>query len=144
MAENKTKQTTASVTAFLNTVADAGTRRDCKTLVALMRELTGEPPKMWGPSMVGFGSVHYKYASGREGDMFLTGFSPRQRNLTLYIMEGFFKYGGLMKRLGSYKTGKSCLYVRSLDDIDPSVLRELISTSVADLRERVRLKGQAG
>jgi hypothetical protein len=101
----------------------------------MMGEITKAKPKMWGSSMVGFGTYHYKYASGREGDWFLTGFSPRKQNLTLYLMAGFGRYDGLMKKLGKYKTGKSCLYVKTLDDIDPSTLKSLIRESVRYMRK---------
>ena len=94
-----------------------------------MTDITGARPKMWGPSMVGFGDYHYKYASGREGDWFLTGFSPRKEALTLYLMAGFTKYDSLMKKLGKYKTGKSCLYIKSLEDVDMKVLKQLILES---------------
>ena len=92
----------------------------------MMREITGERPKMWGSSIVGFGSYHFKYASGREGDWPVTGFSPRKQALTLYIMTGFEKHGALMKKLGKYKTGKSCLYIKKLEDVDQVTLRKLI------------------
>jgi hypothetical protein len=130
MAELKTKQNEADVEAFLNGVADEKKRRDCFAILELMQQVTGLPPKMWGDSIVGFGSYHYKYASGREGDWFLTGFSPRKGNLTLYIMAGFDQYDELMKRLGKYKTGKSCLYIKKLEDIDLAILRDLVEQSV--------------
>ena len=130
MAELKTKQTDQSVEAFLNGVADEKKRQDCFTILELMKQATRAEPKMWGGSIVGFGNYRYKYASGREGDWFLTGFSPRKQNLTLYIMAGFARYDELMKKLGKYKTGQSCLYVKKLDDIDLSVLKELVEQSV--------------
>ena len=130
MAELKTKKNNASVSAFLATVEDDQKRRDCKAVVKIMKEVTGARPKMWGASIVGFGSYHYKYASGREGDWMLTGFSPRKQNLTLYIMDGFKGRAALMKKLGKHKTGKSCLYVKKLEDIEMDVLRELITRSV--------------
>ena len=117
MAELKTKENEASVQKFINAVPDERKRQDCMTLLDFMEKATGKKPKMWGASMIGFGSYHYKYASGREGDWFLTGFSPRKQNLTLYIMSGFSTYPNLMEKLGKYKTGKSCLYVKTLDDI---------------------------
>lgn len=134
MAENKTKATDASVQAFLESVADERRREDCFTLVELMQEVTGEPARMWGETMVGFGSYHYKYASGREGDAMLTGFSPRKDNLTLYILAGFEQYEPLLSRLGRHKTGKSCLYVRSLRDVDMDVLRQMVAHSVQHMR----------
>ena len=133
MAEPKTKPNRASVSAFLNAIEDPDRRRDCKTIAKLMRQVTDEKPKMWGASIVGFGSYHYKYASGREGDWFLTGFSPRKRSLTLYIMSGFKKHDRLLAKLGKHGTGKSCLYINTLDDLDMDVLTELIEASVASV-----------
>lgn len=135
MAEMKTKATGASAKAFIDGLADESVRRDCRALVKLMKEATGEAPRMWGPSMVGFGEYHYKYDSGREGDWFITGFSPRKSNLTLYIMAGFAQYDALLKQLGPHKTGKSCLYVKRLADVDAGVLRELVERSVAHMRK---------
>jgi len=130
MAELKTKQNDQSVEAFLNSVTDEKKRQDCFTILNLMKEVTGTEPKMWGTSIVGFGSYHYTYASGRDGDWFLTGFSPRKQNLTLYIMAGFEQYDSLMNELGKYKTGKSCLYIKKIEDIDLDTLRELVRQSV--------------
>lgn len=130
MVELKTKVSKQSVTAFLNGIADEQKRKDARTVMKLMKAATGKQARMWGDSMVGFGSYHYKYASGREGNWFLTGFSPRKQALTLYIMAGFSGYDGLMKKLGKYKTGKSCLYVKKLEDVDLKVLQELIERSV--------------
>lgn len=130
MAENKTQATNNSAAAFLDKIEDDQRKQDCNTVAALMEKITGEPPVMWGASMVGFGQYHYKYASGREGDYMIVGFSPRKQNLTLYIMAGFSQYDSLMAQLGKYKTGKSCLYVKSLKDIDMVVLEELITESV--------------
>ena len=129
MAELKTKPNDASVEEFLAGVEDERKQQDCQTLLELMQRVTGEPPKMWGGSIIGFGSYHFKYASGREGDWFLTGFSPRKRNLTLYIMAGFRRYDELMAQLGKHKTGKSCLYINKLDDVDLEVLEELVTQS---------------
>ena len=131
MSENKTQKTDASVTDFLNSIPDERKRQDGFTLLALMSEITGLEPKMWGPSMVGFGDVHYKYASGREGDMFKVGFSPRKQNLTIYITDGFANYQELLAKLGKHKTSVSCLYVNKLADIDLTVLREMVSRSFA-------------
>ncbi len=131
MAELKTQPNETSVEAFLDGVSDETKRQDCHALVELMRQVTGEEPKMWGGSIVGFGSYHYKYASGREGDWFLAGFSPRKQNLTLYIMSGFSRHDELMSQLGKHKTGKSCLYVKKLADIDGDVLKELVERSVS-------------
>lgn len=130
MAKLKTKETKASVSKFLNAIPDKTRRDDCKAVVEIMRAVTKEEPKMWGPSIVGFGHYHYKYESGREGDFMLTGFSPRKGDLTLYIMPGFDKFPELLKRLGKYKTGKSCLYIKELADVDLKVLRELVKQSV--------------
>lgn len=129
MSENKTRPNNASVTSFLEAIDDDIKKQDCFTLLELMKKITGQPPVMWGPSIIGFGSYHYKYDSGREGDMLLTGFSPRKQNLTLYIMAGFDKYENLMQKLGKHKTGKSCLYIKHLSDVNISVLTELIKAS---------------
>ena len=134
MAELKTKATDASVEAFLHGVENEKKREDAFAILALMEEVTGEPPKLWGSSIIGFGSYHYKYASGHEGDACLTGFSPRKQNLVLYILAGFDQYDALLAKLGKYKTGKSCLYINKLADIDPDVLRELVAQSVAHMR----------
>jgi hypothetical protein len=130
-AKLKTAQTDQSVEEFLNGISDEKKRQDCYTLLRLMKQVTRAKPKMWGSSIVGLGSYHYKYASGREGDWFLTGFSPRKQNLTLYIMPGFDRYGELLKRLGKHKTGKACLYINKIEDVDLSALRELVKESVA-------------
>ena len=130
MAELKTKPHKGSVTEFLKSVSNETRRKDAQAILKLMKQITGERPKMWGPTMVGFGSYHYKYASGREGDWFVTGFSPRSQALTLYIMAGFTRYDSLMKKLGKYKTGRSCLYIKNLEDIDTKVLKQLVELSV--------------
>jgi hypothetical protein len=131
MAELKTKPTDQSVDDFLKGVSDERRRQDCYAILEFMKKATGAEPKMWGGSIVGFGAYHYKYASGREGDWFLTGFSPRKQNLTLYIMAGFGEYDELLAKLGKHKTGKACLYINKLADVDVSVLQELIAKSVA-------------
>jgi hypothetical protein len=138
LAELKTKPTEKSVSAFLRAIDDTQARADCQRLAKIMQEATGAPPKMWGPTIVGFGTYHYTYASGREGDWFLTGFSPRKQNLTLYIMSGFDEYLPLLAKLGRHKTGKSCLYVRSLDDLDLAVLKRLIRASVKHVKKSNR------
>ena len=135
MAELKTQQNDQSVEEFLNQVADEKRRRDSFAIVQLMAEVTGKEPKMWGSSMVGFGSYHYCYASGREGDWPLTAFSPRKQDLTLYIMAGFERYGELLNRLGKHKVGKACLYIKRIEDIDLSTLKELIERSVKHVAE---------
>ncbi|CAN5720294.1 hypothetical protein BH23GEM10_BH23GEM10_08250 [soil metagenome] len=134
MAELKTKPTEQSVAEFLDAIPDESRRAECRALADLMRRVTGAEAKLWGPAMVGFGSYHYVYESGREGDWFLTGFAPRKNNLTLYIMAGFDRYEELMGRLGKHTTGKSCLYVKRLADVDAAVLDELVTASVAHLR----------
>ena len=133
MAELKTKPTERSVEEFLNSLPEENRRKECLAILKLMKDVTKKKPKMWGPSIVGFGEYHYHYESGREGDWFLTGFSPRKQNLTLYIMAGFAEYADLMKKLGKHKTGKSCLYINKLGDIDLPVLKELIALSVAHM-----------
>lgn len=134
MAELKTKENDQSVETFLSSIEDAQKQQDCRTLIAIMQEATGAAPRMWGESIVGFGHYHYKYASGREGDWFLTGFAPRKQNLTLYIMAGFDNYEALLGRLGKHTTGKSCLYVKRLADVDMPVLTELVVESVAHMK----------
>jgi hypothetical protein len=130
----KTQANDNSVRAFIDAIPDPVSRRDCELVSKLMEGATAATPRMWGDSIVGFGSYHYKYASGREGDWFLTGFSPRKRNLTVYIMPGFSEFDELMSRLGRHKTGKSCLYIRRLDEIQLEVLGDLIECSVASMR----------
>ena len=134
MAEPKTKPTQASVEQFLQGVLEERKRADSFTILELMRKVTKDESIMWGDSIVGFGSYHYKYASGREADWFLTGFSPRKQSLTLYIMSGFDEYEPLLDKLGKYKIGKSCLYIKKLEDVDLNVLEELIAKSVDHMR----------
>jgi hypothetical protein len=136
MSSNKTVETDASVENFITAVDDEQKRQDSWDLVALMSKITGSPPKMWGKSPVGFGHYHYKYESGREGDFFLTGFSPRKTALTVYIMPGFSDYEEQMARLGPHKTGKSCLYLKNLDVVDRDVLEGIVGDSVRVMRER--------
>ncbi|MEQ9379074.1 MAG: DUF1801 domain-containing protein [Imperialibacter sp.] len=128
--ELKTKVNDVSVEGFLNKVEDEKKRNDAFEVLKLMKEVTGEKPKMWGSSIVGFGTYRYKYASGQEGDWMITGFSPRKTSLTLYIMPGFGRYEELMQKLGKYKTGKSCLYINKLTDVDIDVLKTLVKESV--------------
>ena len=130
MAGLKTTPNDGSVEAFLDGVADDRKRRDSYTVLSLMQEATEAEPQMWGDSIVGFGSYHYKYKSGREGDWFQVGFSPRKQNLTLYLMSGFDQYDVLLNKLGKFKTGKSCLYIKRIEDIDLATLKELIERSV--------------
>jgi hypothetical protein len=142
MAELKTKATTASVSKFLEGVKDDERREDCLAVAKIMKKATGDDAKMWGPSIVGFGSMRYKYTSGRELDWFITGFSPRKGDLTLYIMPGAERYKELLESLGKYKTGKSCLYIKKLSDVDQSVLRKIVEASVKEMR-RMEKEGVA-
>lgn len=130
MAELKTQKNDASVVDFLNSVENDRRREDSFRVLELMGDITGDEPAMWGTSIVGFGSYRYRYASGREAEWFVTGFSPRKQSLTLYIMSGFESYDQLLENLGKHKTGKSCLYINKLDDVDLDVLRDLIQESV--------------
>ena len=131
MAELKTKKTQASVKTFLDAVENDQRRADCRTVQKLMKQATGKMPKMWGASMVGFGDYHYKYASGREGDTFQVGFSPRKANLSMYLLYDLASQKALLDKLGKHKVGKGCLYVNKLDDIDLGVLKKLIEKTVA-------------
>jgi hypothetical protein len=133
-AELKTKATNDSVEKFIGSISNAGRQKDCRTVLALMQKATGAKPKMWGAAIVGFGDFHYKYASGREGDWFLTGFSPRKQNLTLYLMN-LQPHKDILAKLGKHKTAKGCLYINSLDDVDLKVLRQLIDSSVKYLKK---------
>jgi len=127
--ELKTKVNKSSVEGFLNSVKDKQKREDSFKILEMMKKITNEEPKMWGPSIVGFGKYHYKYASGHEGDMCMIGFSPRKQSLTLYIMVGSDKYESLMKKLGKYKTSVACLYIKKLEDVDQKVLKKIIAES---------------
>jgi len=140
MYELKTKKNSASVTAFLNAIDDKQQRADAKKISAMMRAVTGSRAKMWGTAIVGFGSYHYRYASGQEGDWPLVGFSPRKQNLSLYIMSGFSKFEVLMAKLGKYKIGKSCLYIKRLEDVDQRILEQLIAESVKYMRKNYETK----
>src|SRR5713226_6648744 len=131
MADNKTRPTKASVAAFIDALTDQTKRADAKVLVKLMQSATGEKPKMWGPSIIGFGSYHYTYDSGREGDMPLVGFSPRKAATVLYIHTGFSDHPALLAKLGKHTTGKGCLYIKKLADVDQKVLEEMVVKSVA-------------
>lgn len=127
----KTVENKSSVAGFLNAIADPQRRKDSKAVAAMMESVSKAKPKMWGTSIVGFGDHHYKYESGREGDWFLAGFSPRKDQLTLYLSSGFDGRDSILKRLGRYRTGKSCLYLKKLSDVDLDVLKELVENSVA-------------
>lgn len=135
MAELKTKENDGSVDDYLNSVEDEQKREASFKVKEIMEEVTGEEARMWGDSIVGFGHYRYKYASGREGEWMLVGFAPRKRNLTLYIMSGFGEYDDLLGKLGKHSTGKSCLYINGLEDIDLDVLRDLIDKSVQHMKE---------
>jgi len=138
MAELKTQRNRSSVKAFLDAVADERRRKDARAVSAIMQDVTGEKPAMWGKSLVGFGSYHYKYDSGQEGDWPLVSFSPRKDNLTLYIMPGFKDYSELLAKLGKHKKGISCLYIKSLDDVDVPTLKTLVRRSVKHMKKIVK------
>ena len=136
MTENKTKPTDASVHAFLHAVEGDERRSDCQALLAMMGRITDKPAVMWGPSIVGFDTYHYRYASGHEGDWAVTGFSPRKRDISVHLVASSPDQADLLARLGRHKMGKSCLYIRKLTDVDPAVLEQLISGSVAEVKRR--------
>ena len=140
MAEMKTKPTGASVEKFLNQVSDETRREDCFKVAQIMEEITGEKPVMWGPSIVGFGSYHYKYASGRVGDWPIAAFSPRKKDLTIYIMPGVQQYGELMEKLGKHSSTKSCLYIKRLSDVHVPTLKKLIRESVKTMKQILKEK----
>ena len=133
--ELKTKVNDASVTKFLEGVTDEQKRNDCFEILKLMKQVTKEEPKMWGASIVGFGTYHYKGKSGREGDWMLIGFSPRKQNLTLYLTGGFEAHSDLLKKLGKFTTSVGCLYIKTLDDVDRKVLKELVQASVKRMKQ---------
>jgi len=135
MAEVKTKKTEANVETFIEAVQPESKRNDCTKIKALLESLTGQPAKLWGSNIIGFGDYKYKYESGRTGDWFEIGFSPRKQNITLYIMPGFERFPELMGKLGKYKTGSSCLYVNKLADINVEVLNELLVAAIAYMRD---------
>ena len=134
--EPKTKPSTASVKVYLDSIPDPRRRADCAAVAALMQSITGKPPQLWGTNIVGFDRYRYVYASGRSGEWPIVGFSSRAQALTLYVMSGFQGESELMARLGRYKTGKSCLYIKTLADIDADVLEQLLTRSVAWMREK--------
>ncbi len=136
MATNKTQPHDGDVLEFIHSVDNKRRREDSLKMLEIMQQVSGEKPVMWGASIVGFGTYHYKYDSGREGDFFLTGFSPRKQSLSLYIMSGYRKHAELLAKLGKYKTSKACLYVNKLEDIDQEVLKELIDKSVRYMRNK--------
>jgi hypothetical protein len=130
MAEQKTKPTNQSVEVFLNSIADETRRTECYAILDMMKRVTKTDPKIWGTGLVGFGSYHYKYASGHEGDCFVTGFAPRKGAMTLYITAGVERFPKLLAKLGKHKAGKGCLYIKKLDDVNLSVLEDLVKQSV--------------
>lgn len=134
MSTNKTLPTVIPVTDLLNTIEPEQRKKDGFELLEIMKEISGEEPVMWGNSLIGFGQYLYKYESGREGDFFLSGYSPRKTALSIYIMAGFSQYEHLLAKLGKHKIGKGCLYVKKLDDIDRSVLKTLIKSSIETIR----------
>ena len=136
MAEIKTKPTRASVSGYYAAIADDVRRQDCRALAKLLGKITKAKPKMWGPSIVGFGKYHYKYETGHEGDMCVAGFSSRKPDLTIYLFPVFPERETLLKKLGKHKTGKSCLYIRKLEDVDTGVLEKLVAGSIAECRRR--------
>ncbi|MGD9793145.1 MAG: DUF1801 domain-containing protein [Acidimicrobiia bacterium] len=136
MAENKTKATDASVRAYLDTVTEGQRRVDSDAIIEMMRRVSGHEPAMWGPSIIGFGSYHYRYDSGHEGDSSLTGFSPKGKEISLYVLAGAPEQEDLLGRLGKHRAGKACLYVKRLSDIDLTVLERLIAAGIAEIRRR--------
>ncbi len=136
MADNKTKPSRASVSKFLAAIDDPVKRKDAQTLCKMMEAVTGEKPVLWGDAIVGFGTYHYMYASGREGDAPVAGFSPRKQNLTVYLLYGFDEQTELLSKLGKHSTSKSCLYIKRLEDVDQKVLQKLITASVKQVRRQ--------
>jgi hypothetical protein len=140
----KTQRNAGSVKQFLDRVPDERRRDDARAVSAIMEDVTGEKPAMWGTSMVGFGSYHYKYESGQEGDWPLVAFAPRKDSLTLYIMPGFTEYSGLLEKLGKHKTGRSCLYIKSLNDVHLPTLKTLVRHSVKHMKKIVKERTKGG
>lgn len=136
MSENKTKPTSANAAEFLAAIGDDQRRADCRALSGIMQEITGEPAVMWGAGIVGFGSCHYRYESGREGDWAVAGFSPRKGDISVYLMAEAPEQAELLSRLGRHKMGKACLYIRKLADVDVAVLAQLVADSVAEVKRR--------
>ncbi|RAW02939.1 DUF1801 domain-containing protein [Pseudochryseolinea flava] len=136
MADQKTKPTALSVTEFIDGLADETVRDDCRSLIKIMKKVTGDSPKLWSGNIVGFGTYHYQYESGHEGYSCLTGFSPRKQNISLYVMPGFAEHAKLLETLGKFKAGKGCLYIKKLSDVDATALAELIAFSVDSLKKK--------
>lgn len=141
MAQNKTVQSHGNVDDFLATVTHKKRREDAQVILDMMREITGLDPAMWGSSLIGFDSYHYKYDSGREGDMFVLGCSPRKQNLVIYIVPGFKDYGEYLERLGKHKSSVSCLYINKLEDVDIGVLKDLMARSYKDMKAKYPANG---
>jgi Domain of unknown function (DU1801) len=141
MTEAKTKPTEVSVDSFLGKVSDESVRADCQTLIKLMHKVTGLPPVMWGPSIIGFGKYHYKYESGHEGDICQIGFSPRKQNISLYVLSGFKGQDNLLKKLGECKSGKGCLYIKKLKDVDLAILEQIMTQTILFLKNKFQKKG---
>lgn len=135
-AQNKTQPAKTSVAAFLNAIPDDDRRRDCKAIAKLLKTVSGKRPALWGTSIVGYGTYHYTYASGREGDSLRIGFSPRKQDITIYIMPGYTDYGSILSKLGKHKKGKSCLYIKRLSDVDMKVLERLVRAGWKDMQKR--------
>ena len=136
MAELKTRQNELSVEKYISGITDKQRQADCRIIIDLMKKITGDEPKMWGETIVGFGNVHLKYGSGREVDWFKTGFSNRKDSITLYSMYGFISQPELMKKLGKVKTGKGCLYIRRISDIDIGILEEMLVNYVQKIEQK--------
>lgn len=134
--ELKTKKNSASVKEFIASIENEKVRKDCLEILKMMKQATKAEPKMWGASIVGFGDYQYKYASGREGEWFITGFSPRKQNLTLYIMGGLDQHKTQLKKLGKHTTGVGCLYIKSLEDVDTTILKTIITEGVKALKKK--------
>ena len=139
MAELQTQKTGASVTAFIASIKDETRRKDCKALLALLKDATGAPARMWGPSIVGFGDFQYQYPNGKEMEWFLAGFSPRKQNLTMYLMSGYEPFPELMQKLGKHSTGRSCLYFKRMSDIHQPTLKKLIKQSMKRMKATPKL-----
>jgi hypothetical protein len=136
MAENKTKPTRSSVTDFLNRIEDKQVRDDCFAISEMMQKVSNAEPTMWGSAIIGFGTHHYVYESGREGDTVVLGFSPRKQNITLYFMGGVNNVQDELSRLGKYKTGKGCLYIKSLSDVNAEVLKEILAKACEEANRK--------
>ena len=135
MTANKTTQNEDSVKEFLKKIEDPEKQKTSWQILEIIKEISGKDPKMWGDSIIGFGKYHYKYATGREGDWMRIAFSPRKQNFSIYIMDGFDNHSELMEKLGKYKTGKSCLYIKKLQDIDIKILKELMKKSLLNMEK---------